>query len=369
MKKIVYLISTLHRTGPTNVLAGIVNNLDKNQFYPIIITLSPEPDIKNSWWPELERKGIKLYSLNLPRIKGLFFASTKLKKLINILEPDIIHCHCFRSTVLAGKVLKKYNRIATIHCDYEIDFKMVYGAVLGKIMSFLYTRALKQMKIKVACSKMLADLLNKKYPYMFFNFVNNGVDTNKFCAVEDKKLLRKKLNLPLDKKIVIWAGSFIDRKDPLTMVKAIKEIPHNKYYFVFCGARGPLLNVCKEELKNRKDVLFTGYITNIAEYFQASDIYVSTSLSEGFHLTVYEAMACGMPVILTDIEVYKNLKNNSAVLFYNSKNNRDLTSKLTELLDNNYNKNLSIIAQETVVKNYSAHNMAREYMKIYEDLL
>ena len=368
MKTILYTISTLQRTGPALVLYGLIKNLDRNKVKPIIMTLSKEK--ANSLKTDFEKLGVEIICLNKKGINTFLLGTYKFRKIIKEINPDIVHVNGFRDILLAAFVLpKKYKKCATVHCDWEIDYQLKYGRFIGLISYWLQKLALKHINLRIACSKMLADLLNKKYPNMFFNFVNNGVDTDKFFLVTDTNSLRKKLNLPLDKKIIIWAGSFIDCKDPLTMVKAIKGIPHNKYYFVFCGARGPLLKVCKEELRARKDVLFTGYITNIEEYFQASNIYVSTSLSEGFHLTVYEAMACGLPVILTDIEVYNNLKNNSAVLFYNPKNNKALTSKLTDLLDNNYNKNLSIIAQETVAKNYSAYNMAREYMKIYEDLL
>lgn len=368
MKKILYTISTLQRTGPALVLYGLIKNLDRNKVKPIIITLSKEK--ANSLKTDFEELGVEIICLNKKGINTFLLGAYKFRKIIKEINPDIIHVNGFRDILLAAFILpKKYKKCATVHCDWKIDYQLKYGRFIGLISYWLQKQALKRINIRIACSKMLADLLNKKYPNIHFDFVDNGVDTDKFFLVTDTNSLRKKLNLPLDKKIAIWAGSFIERKDPLTMVKVIKGISQDKYYFVFCGARGPLLDVCKEELKNRKDVLFTGYITNIAEYFQASDIYVSTSLSEGFHLTVYEAMACGMPVILTDIEVYKNLKNNSAVLFYNSKNNRDLTSKLTELLDNNYNKNLSIIAQETVSKNYSAHNMAINYMEVYSKLL
>ena len=211
---------------------------------------------------------------------------------------------------------------------------------------------------------MLADLLNKKYPRLHFDYVDNGVDTDKFYLVSDKIALRQKLNLPTDKKIIVWAGSFIPRKDPLALAKAILRIPENQYYFVFCGARGPLLDTCKELLKNRKDVLFTGYITNIEQYYQAADIYVSTSLSEGFHLTVYEAMACGLPVILTDIDVYANLKNNPAVSFFGPKDVVALTARINELTKQDLQA-LGKTARQTVEQYYSAKQMAQNYMEKY----
>lgn len=364
MKTIAYLISTLHRTGPTNVLAGIVKHLDKTRFHPIIITLSPEPDERNSWRTELKANGVEIYSLNLTRWQGVFVAKHLLKQLLARIKPDIIHAHCFRSALLASR-LNACKTIATVHCDYAIDFKMAYGKIQGSLMSFLFTRALKRMNVRVACSKMLADLLNKKYPFMRFEGVNNGVDTDKFHPVADKNSLRKQLGLPLDKKIVVWTGSFIALKDPLTMAQAILQLPENRYYFVLCGARGPLSETCKELLKNRKDVLFTGHITNIEKYYQAADIYVSTSKSEGLPLAVLEAQFCGLVPLLSDIAQHRYIlpqEQLSSCLYKNTV--LDLTAKLQAFLQ----EDLTTVLHACVayIQPFSAKKMSLEYKGQYE---
>lgn len=366
MNKIVYIISTLRRTGPTNVLTGIVKNLDKTQFEPIIITLSPEPDLKNSWWPELDKLGIKIQSLNLSRLQSLFIGRKKVKQLVDKIKPDLIHCHCFRSAVIAAKALREYSKIVTIHCDYAVDFQMSYGKMQGYLMSYFYNRALQKFDIRVACSKMLADLLNKKYPGMNFDFVNNGVDTEKFCPAEDKIALRKKLNLPLDKKIIIWAGVFMPRKDPLTMVKAIKKIPQDKYYFIFCGG-GSLLDICKQKLNNRQDVLFTGYIANIEEYYQVSDIYVSTSLSEGLPLAVLEAEFCGLVPLLSNIPQHTYILSKNVLPYCIYDGEKELVQKLICLLTLNAETLLSSIIENMNL--FSAKNMSKKYQDLYDKYL
>jgi glycosyltransferase involved in cell wall biosynthesis len=367
MKKIAYIISTLHRAGPTNVLAGIVKNLDKTQFEPIIITLSPESDLKNSWWPEVEKWGVRIHCLNLSRWQSLFFGTRKFKQLINKINPSLVHCHCFRSAVIAAKTLKEYSKIATIHCDYAIDFKMAYGKMQGFLMSYFYTRALHKFNKRIACSEILADLLNKKYSNMHFDFVNNGVDIEKFCPAKDKVALRKELKLPVDKKIIIWAGAFIPRKDPITMVEAIEQIPRDKYFFVFCGARGPLLEECKELLKQRKDVLFTGYITNIEKYYQTSDIYVSTSLSEGLPLAVLEAEFCENIPLLSNIAQHKYILPLEVLPNCTYTGKEELLRKLNTLLEEDTKYLLSFI--QVNLNSFSAKNMAIHYQDIYDDIL
>ena len=233
-------------------------------------------------------------------------------------------------------------------------------------MFFLQKNILKKFNCRIAVSVLLSKLLNAKYPKIKFDYVDNGIDTGIFKPTENKVELRKKLNLPMDKKIFIWCGSFIERKDPITLVKVIKQIKNKNLFFVFCGARGQLLEICKKECENNKNILFTGYINNINEYLQASDYYIATSLSEGFHLTVYEALACGLPVIVTDIPVYNELKDNNVSMFFETKNIEELKQKINDILNINYSL-YSNNAVSLIQNKFSAQLMSKKYQSFYKD--
>ncbi len=366
MKKIVYIISTLKRTGPTNILAGTALNLDKKLFKPSVITLSPEEDEQNSWKTELEKAGIEVRCLNLSRLKGFFDCGRALRRIVAELNPDIVHTHCFRSAVFSALYLKRYKRIASVHCDYEVDFALAYGKIKGFLMSKVFTWALSSADKRICCSKMLADLFRVKYPKTEYLYVNNGVDAEKFAPAEDKPALRRSLNLPEDKKIFIWAGVFIPRKDILSFAKALPELKEEDAFFIICG-EGPMLKQSKDLLKCRRNVLFAGHVNNIQDYFKAADFYVSTSLSESFHLTVYEAMACGAPVILSDIEAYSNLKANKAAAFFGPGDYKALSIQMRRALDGGF-KDCGDIAVNTVRQSYTLQTMAKGYKDIYLSL-
>ncbi len=361
MKKICYVISTLQKTGPVNVLYNIIKNLDRTKFEPCVITLSKEPQI--SFFEDFKKLGINIMSLNLNRALSFFYAPIKLKKFMDKIEPDIVHTQCFRSSLFSAISLTKYKKIATIHCDYKSDFEMFYGKVLGYMMYMLMNFSLKRIKNNVCVSKQLADILNDRIKNIQFKYVDNGIDTEKFKPIENKIVLRKRLNLPVNKKIFIWCGAFIERKDPLTFVKVIKQIQNEKLFFVFCG-NGLLENLCKKELDNN-NVLFTGYANNIKDYLQASDYYISTSLSEGFHLTVYESLACGLPSILTNIPIYYELKNKNISLFFEIQDIEDLKNKINEILNMDYNL-YSNNAVNFIKKSFSAKLMSKKYQDFYE---
>lgn len=366
MKKIVYIISTLKRTGPTNILAGTALNLDKKLFKPAVITLSPEEDEQNSWKPELEKAGIEVRCLNLSRLKGFLYGGRALKRAAAELNPDIVHTHCFRSAVFSALYLGQYKRIASVHCDYEVDFALAYGKIKGFVMSKIFKRALSAADKRVCCSEMLKALFRRKYPKTEYLYVNNGVDVQKFAPADDKSALRRSLGLPEDKKIFIWAGVFIPRKDILSFAKALPELKEEDSFFILCGD-GPMLKQTEDLLKGRGNVLFAGHVNNVQDYFKAADFYVSTSLSESFHLTVYEAMACGAPVILSDIEAYCNLKGSKAAAFFEPGDYKALSAQMFRALDGGF-KDCGDTAVNTVRQSYTLQTMAKGYQDIYLSL-
>ena len=367
MIKIAYLISTLQKTGPTNILVGTINHLDKTRYEPVVITLSPESQTSDSWTPHLKRQGVQIFPLNLKRYQ-LLQLPLKLKQTIATIQPDIIHSHCFRSTILSAFVLKNFKRIATIHCDYTQDFPMAYGTLIGTWMEKLFSCALKHMDKRICCSHALATLLQQKFPPLAFDYVNNGIDTVIFHPVTDKNTLRKELGLPLNKVIFIWVGSFIHCKNPLCLVDAIKKIKVQNAFFVFCGARGPLLETAKQQLQNCKNVLFTGYTNKVARYLQASDCYISTSLSEGFHLSVYEALACGLPVILSDLDIYDEIKPTGCSFVFSPAKSEELQTKILDFLAHS-DTEFSDRAVTFIKQGFSTETMSLKYEEHYKELL
>lgn len=364
MKVIVYVISTLKKSGPVNVLFNLVNNLDRAKYKPYIVTLSKET--QNSLIEDFKHLEVDILSLNLNRTFSFLLGPMKLKKLVDKIKPDIVHAHCFRSSLFSAISLSKYKLIATIHCDYKTDFKMRYGKILGYMMYLLMNYALRKTKRNISVSKQLSEILNNNNKNIEFYYVDNGIDTKKFKPMENKIELRKKLNLPTDKKLFIWCGNFISIKSPMTIVDIIKELKSLDLYYVFCG-EGILKPKCKDELQNNSNVLFTGYVNNIKEYLQASDYYISTSLSEGLPNGVLEALSCGLPCILSNIPQHKYIlgKQKDIALFFEAKNTEDLKNKIKKILKVEYNL-YSKNAVALILEHFSAKLMSEKYQKFYD---
>lgn len=362
MKKILYFSSTLNPSGPINVLYEIIKHLDKKLYKPHLVTF--ESSKTSPMIHKFKEIGVEIHYVNLNKFNCYFKGFYEIQKVLNKVNPDLLHVQCFIFTVLIGFFFNKYKTIMTIHSDFEYDSYHNQGAIIGFIMTFLYKKAIEKIKNNVCVSEITKKILEKKFKNLKLTYIDNGIDTEKFTPVENKINLRKELSLPLDKKIFIWTGVLIDRKNPQLLIRLINELKINDIYFVICGD-GYLKQQLQDNLKNNTNVLFTGNVNNIEEYLQASDYYISTSLLEGLPLSVLEALACGLPILVSNIEQHKYIFRDENIGFtFESQNLESFVDNFNKLLKIDYQTS-SKNANKLVLDKFSSSVMSRKYQELY----
>ena len=120
----------------------------------------------------------------------------------------------------------------------------------------------------------------------------NSINQSMFYKI-DKSEARKTLGLPQDEFIVAYVGSFIERKGPQRLSRALSELGGVKSIFIGSGAQEP----------DCDGVLFKGRLPHkeIVTYLNAADIFVLPTLAEGCCNAVVEAMACGLPIVSSNL--------------------------------------------------------------------
>jgi len=188
--------------------------------------------------------------------------------------------------------------------------------------------------IKLACLRSYAGILAIS-DYLAEDYLQNGfskeqvftlpnsVDTDMFSpgkSQANKLEMRKKHSLPFDAPILLFVGSVIHRKGVDILIKAFIEAAAEtpNLHLVIAGARKSSENPSLDEtfinelvslLKSHgleNQVNFVGLVqdrSQLAEYYQSADIFVFPSRSEGLGNVVLEAMASGLPVVVTDLPV------------------------------------------------------------------
>jgi glycosyltransferase involved in cell wall biosynthesis len=291
-----------------DVLFNLLKYLDRERFEPIILTLSKEPaDSSLADFTEIE---VKVLSLNLSRTIGLFLAPSRLKKMVDSISPNIAHSHGIRADILSSELNTEMPKVCTIHNFPQDDYKMTYGKFISRVMVRTHIRAMKQIDICIGVSNAVSGNLKNAFGVTNTTFIQNGVDTEYFYPVNTKTKndMRIKLGLPTGKTIWISAGHLSEGKDPIFLIRGWKGLfaKSSDNVLVFLG-NGPLSGKCVEESGGCENIIIKGRVTNVAEYLQSADYFISSSKSEGLPNAVIEAMACGLPAVLSDIGPHREI--------------------------------------------------------------
>jgi glycosyltransferase involved in cell wall biosynthesis len=236
-----------------------------------------------------------------------------VSRVIEKYDVDLIHAHFAYPEgfvgVLAGEKIKR-PLIVTIHgYDLLTEPSVGYGLRLHKHYDLIIRSVLKKADAIILSSKALyreASLILSSNEIGKIHLIPNGVDVNKFNPSIDGSEI-KRLYKAEGKYIVFTARHHRPVYGIAYLIMAAKLVISKRKDVIFIiGGDGPLLNYHKElagKLGIKDHIVFTGAIPRdiIPKYYAASDIVVVPSLQESWGLVATEAMACGKPVIASNV--------------------------------------------------------------------
>ncbi len=303
----------------------------------------------------------------------------KCEKIIENLNLDIIHSHTEFTIGRFGKSMaKKLNIpfIQTFHTKYDDVLNYITKGHLNKITNIFISKLISSYyndkiinEIIVPTKKIKKLLLDNYKIKNNINIVPTGIDLDKFSNV-NKEVLNKKINLKKEDFIILWVGRIGYEKNIEFLIDShflISNIyPNIKLLIV---GTGPLEEELKYKVKQNKkenSIIFLGKVSHdiINNYYQMSNIFVTSSTSETQGLTVIESLSSGLPVLCIKCDVFKEIiKNGYNGYLFNNKN--DYINKVLYLYKNN--DKLNKLKQNTIssVNKYSLSNFANNILKVY----
>ena len=237
-------------------------------------------------------------------------AYTQLKVILNKDNYDLIHCHTPMGALLGRFAARELRKQGTKVFYTAHGFHFYKGASLINwffyypVERFMmrYTDVLltitKEDFVRACCFKRKSD---QKVYYL----PGVGIDVKRFMQIE----LEKREISPEQKLRLLSIGELNSNKNHIAIIRALGYLKNNNIIYMICGD-GTEKEKLKLEIEKKhleKNVFLLGYRENIEEILVNADVFVFPSRREGLSVALQEAMAAGLPAIVSDIRGNREL--------------------------------------------------------------
>ena len=363
--KVAYLISALDKSGPVNILYGIIRHLECDRGNLIIITLKDIPEEKSRERDFLDL-GVRVIHARLSTF-NLLSGYRKLKKILLDNPVTILHSHCLRSCAYNALFSGKYTSIHTAHSDPFCEYRFLLPFPFSWFFILVLLLSLRFMACIVGCASYIEKRLGSYIRPDHLTHITHGIDVAFFKPASESE--RNDLISKLDwapGKIHLIASSRITRQKNFSfLLKALQGFG-DRIHLIVLG-KGDQFELFRQY--NQKGIIeFRGFCEDVRPYLQSADYFISASRLEGFSCSVLEAMACGTPVILSTIPSHSILKETEESRFSSAFFSLNDTAELSSIFEKIVNGSITLnreSARDLVCAHYTAQKMSQSYLDLY----
>lgn len=346
--KIAYIVPSLANKGPVIV----INNLTK----------------------ELVKMGIDVEVLYFDQKEAMEFdcqtRQIEIDKAIDFDSYDIIHSNGLRPDKYLAKykkLIQKAKTISTIHSDIRCDLRYSHNIIVSSIFTPIWLNSIKKLDGCIVISDKLLKIYKNKFKNLFR--VHNGVNIFVDRSKTDGKVVRKILSLKENVDNII--GTYAN----ITPIKGLEQLikliaTNNKLGAVIIGEGETKKNLM--ELANKLNVadrvVFFNYLKAPYNYLPLFNAYAMCSRSEGFGLALVEAAMGGCPVVCSEIEVFREIFDDSEASYFTLDDIESL-DKAVNIALSEQGKIKQEKAIEKVKSSFTSKAMAQNYIHVYIELI
>lgn len=313
----------------------------------------------------------KVNSIPIYRVNR-FLPFLQMFKLIATLKPHIIHVHApnfFSSfAVVIAKILR-IPVVATVHRVEVMPLKSKYMHFVRRMVLSLFDRI---VAVSAATRQLTQDC---GVDGSKIHIIWNSVEEDAFRP-RSKSETRRQLRIAKERDVVLFVGNVVWRKGIKYLICAMLQILQNRDVQLVIVGDGPgrsSLQHLVDSVNLKDNVLFAGHLPTekLALYYNAADVFVLPSLSEGQSVALLEAMASGLPIVATNVRGNKESVIDKINGFLVSpKDYVELAQAISMILDDeNLKQQFSQKSLELYRKNFSERNQLDKYLFIYDKLL
>jgi glycosyltransferase involved in cell wall biosynthesis len=296
-KTILHIIDTLERGGAEVLLKNTLPLLSEYQH--VVVYLSGTGALKSEFL-----QGTMFYCLDHEGWRNFPETVVKLKAIIKEQGPILIHSHLFVSTVVARIATpKSVPLFTTLHSTFSID-----AFQKNKKSLWIERLTLRKRHILIGVSKYVLDDYLNHVSFRGKRFVLHNFLPDDFfqCQITQP---------PLNGLKCIAVGNLKEAKNYNYLLEIFSKLKHTDITLDIFGEGTIKEQLQKEIDDNHLPVRLLGKATNTKDLFNSYHLFVQASSHEGFGISVIEAMAARLPVLISDIEVLREISSGNAHFF------------------------------------------------------
>jgi glycosyltransferase involved in cell wall biosynthesis len=380
--RILRIITRLNIGGPAIHLATLAGALDSGRYEQQLVTGREGPD-EGSMRPLVERRGV--HPIVIPEMIGTprigprdVAALARIRRLVRDLKPDIVETHLSKAGIL-GRLAARLEHVPVV---VHVFHGHVLDGYFGPLKTWMARRTERSLaglsdRLIAVSARVKQELVNHRIASADrIDVIELGLEMDQLIHCREMRgTLRRELGIAPDTPLVGVVGRLSRIKNHQLFLDAAARIaaahPEVLFLVVGDGERRSALESHARRLNLARQVLFTGWRTDLPSVYADVDVLALSSDNEGTPLVLIEAMAAGCPMVATGVGGVPDLIDDGVSgLLVPPRQPSQLADAIVRMLqDRALSATLAARAQATARARFGVERLAADMDALYRRLV
>ena len=234
---------------------------------------------------------------------------------------ELIHTHYLRENYIAMLAKGRNKAIRSVYTNHFV----LANSSLNRLSNRLMDR--RQDRMIAVCNLGREQLVKNGWSRDKISVIFNAVDLDAWAGDRSDSTLRRELGIPEDRFVMLCASRFAHDKGHAYLMRSLKRLTElsDIPFTMVLGGDGELLEPTKALARELgltdEQVKFIGFRKDMKNLYKGADLYVNSSQHEALSFLIVEAMAAGLPAVITDMggnsDIIKTEADGGLLVTYN----------------------------------------------------
>lgn len=341
--RVLQVLGRMNRGGAETMIMTLYRNIDRSKVqFDFLVHTNETCDYD----AEIEALGGNIYRVPRYTVKNhLAYKQSFNQFFEKHKEFKMVHCHINSTAAIVAKIAKKHDRTIIVH-SHNTSYESGFSNRIKELLQ-LPLKNEKNTDFRFACGKEAGEWLFGKSE---FKVINNAIDSEKFVFNgEIRNKIREQYGIQ-DKFVIGNVARFNEQKNHTFLVDIFYEVhKENQNAVLMLVGDGELREEIEDKVEKlglKSSVIFAGVQANVNEILMGMDVFLFPSLFEGLPVTLIEAQATGLQLMISDT-ISKEVDLTGLVNYISLENTASNWSEKCLNVNDNF-KRMSV--QDTIIK-------------------